>query len=342
MATTANPHFERKKWKFEEKSQVCPNSLVFNLNLSDQAKILLLALNGITSTTPNWQIRQSDIQKRLNWGKERMQKAIKNCIANGYMQTRMIRGKNGKFDHKYFEFDMEPTFSSEKPAFFGHPTPVEESQENTHFSQGKPSHTQCEPLPGLPLTANQPLLTRNINISKENNKQHPESPPQKIANPSPEPVVVVLSSPDQEKLDLLNPYHFDPQTLEKLATFPADRIKTAISALEQRIASKGIANPSGFLRVAIIQGWRPNQLNENSQNNLEQKTDRIRTKTINNIKIANKMIENYIPTEQCKAYISDSVAYLITPSGCFPLDMAEDDSLDILSFYLETNLLKKQ
>lgn len=330
-----NPYFERKKWKFEEKSQVCPNSLIFNNNLSEYAKVLILALNGIMSTTPNWQIRQVDIQKRLAWGKDRMQKAIRNAIDNGYIQTKMIRGENGRFEYKYFEYDTEPSFLSEN-----------QSKNDPELSQEKPAHTHCQPVLPFPVLDNPPLLTRYINISKENNKQPLDPDPQKTETHEPiENSVVVVSSDSEEekkrKIALLKPYPFDHLTLDRLTEYPEDRIKTALNALEQRNATGGISNPLGFLRIAIEQGWKPNEIvNQNSIN--EKKIDHIRQKTELNIKIANKMIEPYLPKMENstkKAYINGGLVYLVTENGCHPLDMAQQESLDILGYFLETHFL---
>jgi hypothetical protein len=108
----ANPSskFYPKKAHFESKSQIAPNSLIFNRNLSEPAKIFLLALNGIISCTQNWVPIQSDIQKRLGWGQDRMENAIASCVKHGFLKVKQQRTEKGKFAPNDFEFCLEGSF----------------------------------------------------------------------------------------------------------------------------------------------------------------------------------------------------------------------------------------
>lgn len=109
-----NIKFYPKEAHFEHKSQVCPNSLVFHRGLSDAAKLLLLALNGIATNTRTWKIIQCDVQARLGWGRDKMRDAMRCCIQFGYMKVKQARclqkdqnSKKGQWAHNEFEFDME-------------------------------------------------------------------------------------------------------------------------------------------------------------------------------------------------------------------------------------------
>ena len=132
--------FYPKPANFESRNQVVPNSLVFSRELTDFAKILILALNAIATSAPHWVPIQSDLEKRLGWGKKRMRAAIKSCEECGYMKVKQTRcmedikdenGKSKKGQWKYndFEFDTYPSFL--------------ENSENS--SEEKHAHIQCEP-----------------------------------------------------------------------------------------------------------------------------------------------------------------------------------------------------
>lgn len=109
---TLSSKFYPKKAYFESKSQVAPNSLIFNRDLSEPAKIFLLALNGIISCTQNWVPVQSDIQKRLGWGQEKMENAIRSCVNHGFLNVKQNRGEKGRFGPNDFEFCLEGSFKN--------------------------------------------------------------------------------------------------------------------------------------------------------------------------------------------------------------------------------------
>src|SRR5207247_568904 len=80
--------------------------------LGESSKIFILALNGIISCAPNWIPLQTDLQKRLGWGQDKMETAIKQCVKFGYLKVRQGRQK-GKFGHNEFDFDIEGSFKNE-------------------------------------------------------------------------------------------------------------------------------------------------------------------------------------------------------------------------------------
>lgn len=109
---TLSSKFYPKKAHFESKSQVAPNAIVFSRELTEPAKIFLLALNGIVSCTQNWVPIQSDLQKRLGWGQEKMENAIASCVKNGYLKVKQQRREKGKFAPNDFEFCLDGTFKN--------------------------------------------------------------------------------------------------------------------------------------------------------------------------------------------------------------------------------------
>ena len=125
--------FVRPKAHFLKTNRSVPNTLIFDENLSDSAIRLLLALNGLPE---NWTIIQADIMKRLCWSPKKMRKVIKECVDNGFMQTKQNRSQKGTFGLVTFEFSLEPEFLKNKvpsaqkphavepPAVNGHPAPI--------------------------------------------------------------------------------------------------------------------------------------------------------------------------------------------------------------------------
>lgn len=143
--------FYPKKAQFETKSQVAPNSLIFNHELTEPAKIFLLALNAIYTCTQNWVPIQTDIQKRLRWGQDRMENAIKSAVSAGYLKVIQTRNEKGLFNPNEFEFDIDGGYSKES---------IVEKEE-------KPPHNECEPMGGFPPTDNPPTDNPYIPCSKD-------------------------------------------------------------------------------------------------------------------------------------------------------------------------------
>lgn len=102
--------FYPKKAHFESKSQVAPNAIIFNRELTEPAKIFLLALNGIVSCTQNWVPIQSDIQKRLGWSRSKIDGAIDSCIEYGFLKVKQKRTESGRYAPNDFEFCLEGSF----------------------------------------------------------------------------------------------------------------------------------------------------------------------------------------------------------------------------------------
>ncbi len=134
--------FYPKKAHFETKSQIAPNSLIFNRELTEPAKIFILALNAIFTCTESWIPIQSDLEKRLGWGPEKMQNAIKNAVKCGYLKVMQGRKEKGQFDNNEFEYDIDG----------GYP------KGSTVENEEKPIHNECEPIGGFPVTGHYHVL----------------------------------------------------------------------------------------------------------------------------------------------------------------------------------------
>lgn len=194
MSENKKNTFTKKPAHFESKSQIAPNSLIYNRNLSDAAIRLILALNAIPDS---WIIVQCDIQQRLGWGREKMQNAIKECVQFGFMKVTQSREK-GQFSKNNFEFDTSPSYLE------------------------KPTHNEYEPLTGFPLTdepapVNQALLVSSDNtLDIEYTTTHHQEETKESASP-----VVVFSY--LEKLDI-------PETLKAKITqeYSSEEIEKAV------------------------------------------------------------------------------------------------------------------
>lgn len=131
--------FYPKPAAFEKKNQVAPNSLISNPYISDKAVRLLLMLNAIATSGGDWVPRQSDIQKRLGWGEQKMREAIKECCNKGYMIVRQNRSADekakGQYSHNEFEFCLDGSYKN-----------ISYIQKNSiQPSQEKPSDIESEP-----------------------------------------------------------------------------------------------------------------------------------------------------------------------------------------------------
>lgn len=212
--------FYPKPAYFESKSQIAPNSLVFHRTLSDAAIRFLLVLNAIATCAASWIPIQSDLEKRLGWGRDKMKSVIRELKREGFLivrQSHFEKGEivdsekvGGRFKHNDFEFDLEGGYSK-----------------NDHnASQIKPSHNECEPSTCFPSTVEpapekQPLPMSKETPSKENkykdnvlrdsgnvHKSKPSSPkdlPKKT---------VPLSVDKGETMDALRRWKLNPQQLE--------------------------------------------------------------------------------------------------------------------------------
>jgi hypothetical protein len=101
--------FYPKPAQFESKSSIAPNSLVFNRELKDREKLLLLALNAISVCAPTWEVCQTDLANRLGWSEGKMTDSIKICRKLGYIKTRQKR-KSGQYSHNEFEFCLNGSY----------------------------------------------------------------------------------------------------------------------------------------------------------------------------------------------------------------------------------------
>lgn len=160
--------------KFESKSIVANNSLIFHRSLSDAAKLLVLAMHAIMSCTYTWVIVQEDLQNRMGWGKEKMRGAIKEAVQFGYLRVRQgrkteLKDENGniikgQFAPNEFDFDVSGGFLTE-----------------TQIPEEKPTHNESEPETGFPstakpCTANQPLpIPSSLPSSKKQQQAAPAS-----------------------------------------------------------------------------------------------------------------------------------------------------------------------
>lgn len=160
--------------KFESKSIVASNALIFHRTLTDSAKLLILAMHAILSCTHTWVIIQSDLQKRMGWGKEKMRGAIKNAEEHGFIKRRQGRRKElkdedgnlvkGQYAANEFDFDVTGNLLNnsmqEIDPSSGSPDKIEPCRENPHTAKG------C--------TAKQPLpITRSLPIPRKQQQAAP-------------------------------------------------------------------------------------------------------------------------------------------------------------------------
>jgi hypothetical protein len=335
--------FFPKEAKFEKKSQVAPNAIVFHRQLSDAGKLLLLALNGIATCTYTWTVIQSDIQKRMGWGRDKMRGAVHECIKHGYMkikQNRLVHSqdpenkwqKKGQFAHNEFEFDMEPSY-------------LNENQQDAE----KCPHNECQPTPDFP----SPDVPSTENQSSEN-KALPSTRDlpcigEQTNSDEAEPVVVIPSYEEDEedqKRDILEDIGLPENLMPSCLCLSLSHIKDAVAAFEQykdKKAVKGeiVENPIGMLRRALMSGWKPNITKEDLQNIKNQKAKRELDAFQKNKQFAVKLAQEnraFFTNSFClDTEKHENCVILKYASSFMPLPYNEEGFMEILEYYIENN-----
>lgn len=267
LSQESSPKFYCKPALFESKSQVMDNWIVFHRTLSDAAKILIFALNGIFTCTHTWVPVQSDIQKRLSWGKEKMRNTMKECEKYGFLRVQQRRNKVGEFACHDFEFCIDASFK----------------EKTTNIPQEKPPHSEYEPETGLPCTDNrnpdnQPLPSSNdLPRSKEdtykdnvlrdggnvdNSKPIPKPKKTLETLPSYKSNSKTLDAPrrwslkgDQlEAFNFLDGDHIDTDDDTKCAWTKKYSLQRLIEVYEEAKAAKNVRSIGAYMQRLLIDG----------------------------------------------------------------------------------------
>lgn len=222
-----SPKFFVKQACFETRSQSLPNSLVFARGMSDAAKLLIIALNGMCTSGCNWTPRRDDIQNRLEWGREKMTNALKECVEFGYLKIIKNRSAEGEFVPDDYEYDIYPSYLKEKVPSTENPSTVNPSTvkptlQRTRRDNGEIEEQQQEPVV-VPL------------------KKDEEPPPLRIPiHPKLEQIGIAQSDID---------YFY--------AQFGESKVLYAIAYVLSRIdLGDEFSNGPGYLRSAIEGGWK--------------------------------------------------------------------------------------
>lgn len=99
--------FKKFNLRFYSKNTAVPNSIVFDPNLKDVGKLLLIALHMLPDS---WVVYQSKLAEMLQWGREKMSAAIESLVEMGYVRRSQNRAEKGRFSSYSFEFYWEPIF----------------------------------------------------------------------------------------------------------------------------------------------------------------------------------------------------------------------------------------
>lgn len=311
--------FTRRKAFFESKTQVIPNALIFS-GLCDTSVRLLCALNALPA---NWVVNQEDIKQRLNWGKERMENAVKDCVAKGYMIVTQIRCENGRFDKNHFEFDIEPSF--------------------LNSSDEKCPHNECEPKWGNPpaaeSTAENPPLSCSLEISSiKKDREGAEGPFLSFSQ----------IEDEEEKLKILSDYSLDDSAIQYLLPTPLDALRNALTAVDQwsrKRADKG--DPVKDLCAAVMRAvkgkWKPYLSASDYQEIKEQEVKEYEdflTKTRNYILQIAKTCEGKLP-HLYSIKPGDVSIELRTGNTFCPVSYAEENVIKIVQKHIDKYSIKE-
>ena len=277
--------------KFESKSIVANNSLIFHRGLSDATKLLILAMHAIMSCTYTWVIVQEDLQNRMGWGKEKMRGAIKEAVQFGYLRVRQGRKTElkdekgnivkGQFSCNEFDFDVTGGFLN---------IPEENIQ--------KPSDNECEPETVNPSTAkpcavNQPLpIPSSLPIPGKQQQASPDSA-----------VVVSLSLknidiPQDEKIWISKNY--DEETIRHAVEFACHPLT---------IHNKGLIQTIKWACKETKRGNRPAIPKDEAQEALKRSQEK-KQHAMNNKIMAEKIAQKYYDKTQDASAIQLRLDYI--------------------------------
>ncbi len=237
-------YFKRRETHFYKKSSIVPNHLFFDPKITDPALRLLLALNAVPDS---WVVHRTDIMKRLEWGKDKIKGAV-DCLENlGYLKVTQSKDESGRFLPNTYEYDVHPVYLANS------------SLEN----ELTPSHNEYEPeagdpSPEDPSAGDPPPVDPHISLFSEKSMFIEEQQQQmKAGDPS---VVVVFSEEQKKILRLLDSVDSSKEIQEIAIKFSFEHVQKAVEAFKQRLASGTLVNPTGFLRISIEKGWKPNEV----------------------------------------------------------------------------------
>lgn len=100
--------FVKKNFYFLKKGTAVPNQVIFNTDLSDSARLLLMGLEALPSD--GWDIYQGQLASMLGFGRDKMQRAMGELVEQGYMRRTQTRCEKNQFSHYEYEFYWEPIF----------------------------------------------------------------------------------------------------------------------------------------------------------------------------------------------------------------------------------------
>lgn len=156
-------------------------------------------------------------------------------------------------------------------------------------------------------------------------------------NNSETPVVVVSSIEEKEIAKIIAPVVFDSGVLKQLASLPIEQIREAHKAYLQYAESHEIDNPSGFLRKAITEAWKPRQIDDklDKQSKLEQLIEKNKAEAL-------KLIEIYKPQFKYNLKLAMSTHHVdtITPRGGNAIGYAENNFLDLIQGFIKHHFTK--
>ncbi len=98
----AHPDVDAKGWT------AIPNELVRNGNIISDAALRVLIY--LLSNRESWKVYKSKIKKDLCWGREKLDKAIKELEESGRLLRTPVRNEKNQFSHDKFMFSVEPIF----------------------------------------------------------------------------------------------------------------------------------------------------------------------------------------------------------------------------------------
>lgn len=168
--------------------------------------------------------------------------------------------------------------------------------------------------------------------------KNPTEEPHKEQQQQAEHVVVVSSDKSEEAIkQIIDPIIFDSGVLKQISLLPIDQVKQAHAAYLQYAETHDLDNPSGFLRKAIVEAWKPQETK--TKESEEDKQSKLKATVEAHKIIARKLLDKYkhLFTEKFSFSISDCVWFRFG-SRSSPLGFSEENFPDMINQIVDKNI----
>ena len=153
-------------------------------------------------------------------------------------------------------------------------------------------------------------------------------------------VVSFFISEEEKKRSILKKYELTDCFLVKIFPFPLEQIRLACEAYDQYSQGKTLENPMGCLWKAIKLAWIPNIEKQDSEKAKSKKAAKMEILIATNRMRVRDLIDKYRDSfsRDYSFFLREDRVELFYPTGITPLPLNEKECIDMLEWYIQTNL----